>query len=57
MSSSPAERRQEVKVNTREEWAHSRKAGTDDGHGRFNLRPHVTCDYSVCTDVRVIKTE
>ena len=55
-SASPAESGEEVEVNTREEGSQSGETGTDDGHGRLNLRPHVTCDYGIFTGVRVFTT-
>ena len=56
MSASPAESGEEVEVNTGEEGSQGGETGADDGHGRFNLRPHVTCDYGVFADVRVLTT-
>ena len=38
-----------------EEGGQSGEAGTDDGHGGLDLRPHVACDYGICTHVRILK--
>ena len=53
-SAPPSERRQEGEVKIGEKRAHSGKTGTDDGHGRLDLRPHIACDHGVCKDVRIL---
>ena len=45
-------RRLELGIDTGEKGAQSGEAGTDNGHVRLDLRPHVSFDYGVCTDVR-----
>ena len=34
-------------VEAGKERAQGGEAGADDGHGGFDLRPHVTCDYGI----------
>ena len=44
-----------MEVEADEERAEGGEAGRDDGHGRFDLRPHVTCGNGVCVGVRILR--
>ena len=46
----PTDRVEEGEVKVREQRAQGGEAGTDNGHSRFNLRPHIASGDSVCTD-------